>query len=548
MKEVFIMFQKKNKFLTIVLLIIFVLFNVPHVTTAHSNRDIVISEVAWMGTTDSFLDEWIELYNNTHSDIPLDGWTLKAIDGKPSINLSGTIPADGYFLLERTDDTPVSHVSADLIYTGALENAGEVLELRDASGVLIDTVGTGTWYAGDNSLKATMERVDKTGSGTDASNWVTSTASYNGGYGTPQSAAIIGSGSWTPGTLEIHHINVGQGDATLVVSPSGKSMLLDAGESYWNSSADAQVIGPYIEAVIGKRALDYVLISHFHLDHIGYVGKGGLWHLVEQQNFTVGKMIHRDYTNYLGTTSGTFNHWKTYLEGAGHSKLNPEIAIEGTNQINIGGGVVVNILVTDGNGAMIQGDFSGNTIPPSENDYSIGVNISYGDFDEWIGGDLSGEFASSIFNYTYHDIELSAAKEIGDVDVYRVNHHGSDHSSNSTFVNQLDPEVSIISVGDANPYGHPRQAVMDRVLATSDVYLTERGDTSTDIGNAIVSGHIVIKTTDGTHYTVNGTSYVATEPNRVDQDGDGYFVEVDPDDGNSSIIPAANGGIDPMYQ
>lgn len=542
------MFKKRNKSLIVALLLIFSLFNVPQVIMAYTNTDVVISEVAWMGTTNSYNDEWIELYNNTDSAIDLSGWTLKATDGQPSINLSGTIPSQGYFLLERTDDTSVSGVAADLIYTGTLENIGEILELRDDSGVLVDTVGSGSWYEGNNTLKATMERVDRTGSGTDASNWTTATASYNGGYGTPLNSAIIGSGSWTPGTLEIHHINVGQGDATLVVSPSGKSILFDAGESYWNSSADAQVVGPYIEGVLGQKKLDYVLISHFHLDHIGYVGKGGLWHLVEQQNFTVGKMIHRDYTNYLGTTSGTFNNWKTYLEGIGNSKLNPEIAVEGTNQVSLGGGVLVNILVIDGNGAMIQGDFSSNAIPPSENDYSIGVNISYGDFDEWIGGDLSGEFALSSYNYSYHDIELSAAKEVGDVDVYRVNHHGSDHSSSSTFVNQLDPEVSIISVGDGNTYGHPRQAVMDSVLATSDVYLTERGDTTTNIGNAVVSGHIIIKTMNGINYTVNGTSYVATEPNRVDSDGDGYFVEVDPNDNDNSIIPAANGGVDPMYQ
>lgn len=540
--------RKRSKSFIVAILLICSLFAYPQQILANSDKDVVISEVAWMGTSTSYNDEWIELYNNTGSAINLSGWTLKATDNQPSINLTGTIPAHGYFLLERTDDTSVSGVAADLIYTGTLENGGEVLELRDNTNTLIDVVGSGAWYAGNNSSKATMERINKMTSGTNSSNWATATASYAGGYGTPLNSSVTGGGSWTPGTLEIHHINVGQGDATLVVSPSGKSILFDAGESYWNSSADAQVVGPYIEAVLGQKKLDYVLISHFHLDHIGYVGKGGLWHLVEQQNFTIGKMIHRDYTNYLGTTSGTFNNWKTYLEGAGNSKLNPEIAVEGTSQVNLGGGVLINILVIDGNGAMISGDFSGNPIPPSENDFSIGVNVSYGDFDEWIGGDLSGQYAVSSFNYSYHDIELSAAKDVGDVDVYRVNHHGSDHSSSATFVNQLDPEVSIISVGDGNTYGHPRQGVMDLILPTSDVYLTERGDTTTNIGNATVAGHIVIKTTNGTHYTVNGNSYIATEPVRTDNDGDGYFVEVDPDDNNSQIIPAANGGVDPMYQ
>ncbi|WP_432664887.1 lamin tail domain-containing protein [Wukongibacter baidiensis] len=540
--------KRKISFI-IVFALVFSLLNFSGQAVAASNNDVVINEIAWMGTTYSYADEWIELYNNTNQSVDLSGWTLSAKDGTPSINLSGAIPANGYFLLERTDDTTVPEISSDLIYSGALGNTIENLELKDSSGSVIDTVDS--WYAGDNGTKATMERISSTTSGTTSSNWKTATKAYDGGLGTPSNSSTPSGGSggsWTPGNLEIHHINIGQGDATLVVSPSGKSLLLDAGESYWNSSTDAEKIGPYIENVIGSKELDYVLISHFHLDHIGYTGEGGLWHLVEEQGFTVGKMVHRDYNNYLGTTSGTFDKWKAYLEGEGKNKLNPEIAVEGTNQIDLGSDITVNIIATDGNGALIKGDFSSDSVPPSENDYSVGVIISFGDFDEWIGGDFSGEYATSDYGYTYHDIELSAAKEIGDVDVLRANHHGSDHSNNSTFVNQLDPEVSIISVGDDNTYGHPRQSVVDLLLSTSDLYLTEHGDSSTNIGNAIVAGDIVIKTSDGKKYTVNGTSYTATEPIRTDSDGDGYFNEVDPNDNDANTVPQPKGGTDPTYQ
>lgn len=47
-------------------------------------------------------------------------------------------------------------------------------------------------------------------------------------------------------------------------------------------------------------------------------------------------MIHREYTNYLDTTSRTLNNWKTYLEGIGNSKLNPVVAVKGTSQIDLG--------------------------------------------------------------------------------------------------------------------------------------------------------------------------------------------------------------------
>jgi beta-lactamase superfamily II metal-dependent hydrolase len=357
-----------------------------------------------------------------------------------------------------------------------------------------------------------------------------------------------GSGSWTPGNLEIHHINIGQGDAALIVGPTGKSLLFDAGESYWNSHLDALTIGSYVEGVLGCKSLDYVVVSHFHVDHVGYIGYGGLWHLVETQGFTVGTTLVRDYHNYLGDISGTFTNWKIYLEGAGQAKLHPVTAVQGTGQVDLGPGVTIDILTVDGNGAILAGDFHGDASPPSENDYSIGALISFGDFDEWIGGDVDGEYHASGFGYSYHDIELSVAPKVGDVDVYKVNHHGSAHSSSATFMNQLDPEVSIITVGNGNTYGLPTQSTMDRLLATSTVYMTERGDTNTNIGPALVAGNIVIKTSDGSSYTVNDAPFTATEPARTDADGDGYFVEADPDDSLSAEIPAANGGCDSDYQ
>jgi 5-methylthioadenosine/S-adenosylhomocysteine deaminase len=131
--------------------------------------DVVINEIAWMGSAADANDEWIELHNTTGAPINLTGWTLVATDGTPSITLSGTVPAGGYFLLERTDDGSVPGVTADQIYTGALGNAGEILALRDATTTLQDSVDA--WYAGNNATKATMQRVDPNLPGTLASNW-----------------------------------------------------------------------------------------------------------------------------------------------------------------------------------------------------------------------------------------------------------------------------------------------------------------------------------------------------------------------------------------
>ena len=132
----------------------------------------VINEIAWMGTLNSANDEWIELYNNTGNSINLDGWQLVAQDGTPKIKLSGVFPANGFYLLERTDDNAVPKISADKIYTGALGNNGENLELYDASGNLIDSINcTSGWFAGENETKQTMERKNFQSAGSDPNDW-----------------------------------------------------------------------------------------------------------------------------------------------------------------------------------------------------------------------------------------------------------------------------------------------------------------------------------------------------------------------------------------
>jgi PKD repeat protein len=137
-----------------------------------TTNNVVINEIAWMGTSSSTNDEWIELYNNTNQDIDLAGWALKAADGTPDVRLEGTIVANGYFLLERTDDTSVSNITADQVYAGALNNSGESLKLHDVENNLIDSVDClEGWFAGDNSTKQTMERISSQNPGSDSNNW-----------------------------------------------------------------------------------------------------------------------------------------------------------------------------------------------------------------------------------------------------------------------------------------------------------------------------------------------------------------------------------------
>jgi hypothetical protein len=88
----------------------------------------------------------MELYNSSSEDVDLTGWTLSTEDGGLVIDIAAkavvvpTLYAGGFFLLERTDDSTVPSVPADVVYTGALGNEGETLVLKNASGAVVDTI------------------------------------------------------------------------------------------------------------------------------------------------------------------------------------------------------------------------------------------------------------------------------------------------------------------------------------------------------------------------------------------------------------------------
>ncbi len=152
-----------------------------YLAQAQSVPRVAINELAWSGTASSSADEWIEIKNNTSTDIDLTGWTLSWGDADDKVVIhfvagqenSNTkevrgplLPARGFFLLERSDDDAVRDITADVIYTRALRNEGEVVELRDAGGTLVDTANKNgaEWPAGttkDGNVQfASMERIN----------------------------------------------------------------------------------------------------------------------------------------------------------------------------------------------------------------------------------------------------------------------------------------------------------------------------------------------------------------------------------------------------
>ncbi|QQG45492.1 MAG: right-handed parallel beta-helix repeat-containing protein [Candidatus Sungiibacteriota bacterium] len=141
------------------------------------SRPLIINEIAWMGTSATrSSDEWLEIHNTTDKTINLANWVLRSeTDQTPYIQLSGSIGAKSFLILERTDDNTISDITAHQTYTGALENSGEVVELLYASTTIDKTpeISTcGGWCAGvAGGQYLTMERYEPLSSGTDASNW-----------------------------------------------------------------------------------------------------------------------------------------------------------------------------------------------------------------------------------------------------------------------------------------------------------------------------------------------------------------------------------------
>ncbi len=158
-------------------------------TIETASLPVVINEIAWMGTASSTEDEWLELKNNSAQNIDFAGlWILRAEDNTPSITLTGTISAGGYYLLERKDNLTVSDVAADQTPYGndgaswALNNGGERLFLErvisGATTTIDEVANCSNWCAGDNTAKKTMERVDSKAAGTSAANWATAVGEF----------------------------------------------------------------------------------------------------------------------------------------------------------------------------------------------------------------------------------------------------------------------------------------------------------------------------------------------------------------------------------
>lgn len=289
-------------------------------------------------------------------------------------------------------------------------------------------------------------------------------------------AAVFGAG-----TLTITCLDVAQGDATLIQSPSGQTLLFDGGE---NGKGNGVII-PFLQAQ-GITDLDYMVASHYHSDHVG-----GLDEVIAQ--IPVGIAYDRGWSY----TTLTYNSYANAVSAVRQTILPGQV-------IDLGEGVTVTCVALNGNG-VVPSPYSNSSY---ENEYDVCLKVEYGGFDYFQAGDLTGNPDSG-----YKDIETGVGLLTGDVDVYQVNHHASDSSSVAAFLQSIQPEVSIISVGN-NSYGHPTQNVLNRLVQYgSFVYQTETGSGGTLPASdlSVVGGHVVIQTDGLTTYTVDGNTWQIDE-------------------------------------
>ena len=251
------------------------------------------------------------------------------------------------------------------------------------------------------------------------------------------------------GQLQIHVINVGQGDATLIISPQGQTMLIDSGPPSASSCASPTGIITYL-ANIGFSRLDYYVASHYHEDHIGCID-----HIAARWPIQIAA-IDRGTASLPGTQVYT-------RYAAAVASKRQAVSVGQTITLDSGSAAPVTFQVVgvNGNGQAVS----------DENDRSVVLVLRFGSFDAAFGGDIAGFVASG-----HKDIESAVAGSIGHVEFYKVNHHGSATSSNSTLMSKLMPRVAAVSMSSTNSYGHPTQAAIDRIRATGAVtYRTTAG-------------------------------------------------------------------------
>lgn len=245
------------------------------------------------------------------------------------------------------------------------------------------------------------------------------------------------------GNLKVYFLNVGQGDASFIETPERIQVLIDGGPDSSVLSELSSVMPFY------DRTIDILVLSHPQKDHI--------FGLVEVlKRYEVGNVVFAsiEYKN------SAYDEFKKIIEEKNINKIE---AKAGT-QIKIGQYAFLDILYPfeDMSGEMVE----------NPNDVSVAVKLNFLGKEFFFAGDAELK----------EEVELVNSGEDVDIDVLKVNHHGSKTSSSELFLEKTTPEIAVISVGKNNSYGHPHQEVLERFenIKTLRTDINERIKITTD--------------------------------------------------------------------
>jgi competence protein ComEC len=248
------------------------------------------------------------------------------------------------------------------------------------------------------------------------------------------------------GELEVHYLDVGQADATLLLHDE-VAILIDAG--HWQSSD----VVPLLQSR-GVDALDLVIVTHPHADHIGQFDR-------VMDAFPVDEV----WWSGSVTTSQTFERAVTALERSDAAYEEPRVGDRAT----LG---PLSIDVVNPPSGVGRSDL---------HDAAVGLRVTFGEVRFLFTGDAESA--------TEARMTSTSAATIA-ADVLQLGHHGSRTSTTAPFLSAVDPAVAIYSAGASNQYGHPHGSVIERLLAADiEVYGTD------------VHGSIMV-TTDGATWSV----------------------------------------------
>jgi competence protein ComEC len=248
----------------------------------------------------------------------------------------------------------------------------------------------------------------------------------------PAATTTSASGPAANGTVGMHYINVGQSVSTLIVSPSGETMLVDTG----HYRDDGEYVLQYLQAH-GIDRIDHLVVSHNDADHIG--GNAAIIEYYE----TSGDGIGAVYDPGIAASTQTYEE---YLDTVEEHDVTLYEAPEGDNIAFEG----VDVQVLGPPEPYLEGE--------ARNENSIVLKLTHGETSFLLSGDAED------------DQEAYLVEEYGaklQSTVLKAGHHGSASSSSGAFLDTVDPEAVIISSGYDNQYGHPADAVLQRLADRS---------------------------------------------------------------------------------